>query len=234
MDDDVYLMDLMQYALGQEGATVYVARTQAHALQIAAAERIDLAILDVSLPSLGGLPLCKHFVRNLHIRVIAVSAQPSATEEITAFEHGVDDYIEKPFHLQVLIQRLHAIILRGRAQTSRRDLPQPSRRIGTALFNVQLSELMGNGQVIKLSRMQCQILDLLVTWEGQIFSADRIRSRVQSLDAKSSTSVIKTHIRHLRVKLAHVLGDAEVIHTIPNAGYVFWQPSAAPPTRQQA
>lgn len=234
VDDDVYLMDLVQYALSQEGATVYTAHTQAQALQIAAAERIDLVLVDISRPALGGLPLCKHFIRDLHIRVIAFSAQPTSVEEIAAFENWVDDYIGKPFHLQVLAHRMHVVLARSRAKAARRDSPQPSRRLGTALFNVQLNELVGNGQVIKLSPMQSQILDLLVTWEGQIFSAERIRSRVQSLDTESSTAVIKTHIRHLRVKLVQVLGDVEVIHTVPNAGYVFWQPSLAPSKQQEA
>jgi DNA-binding response OmpR family regulator len=221
VDDDVYLTELLDYALTREGFVVQVAHTATQALEAVERERPDALILDVNLPGADGFTLCGHFRTALKLPVIMLTARHAEEEIIAGFGQGADDYITKPFSMQVLIYRLRAVLRRTRAasSTSSTTPTRANYRLGDALFNAAYNEITYNDTCIKLTPTEGKILHLLITHEGQVLPAERIMARVASFDTQSDVTVIKTHIRNLRMKIARALGDAPVIHTVPGSGY---------------
>jgi DNA-binding response OmpR family regulator len=234
VDDDVDLTDLLQFALTRAGFTVVTANNGAQAEAAVKLDPPDLILLDINLPDIQGLELCARFRTLWQIPVVLVTALPGEEYEIAAFEGGADGYITKPFTMQVLVQRVQAVFRSTRASAEQRGAARSMYRLGHALFNASFNELLGNGVSCKLTPSEGKILHLLLTCEGQILTADRIMARVMPFDTESSPNVVKTHIRNLRVKIAKVLGEVEIIHTVPGSGYTLKLPPAEAQNAKQA
>ncbi|HWE60277.1 MAG TPA: response regulator transcription factor [Chloroflexota bacterium] len=236
VDDDVYLTELLEYALSREGFMVRIAHTATQALEAAERERPDVVILDVNLPGADGFTLCAHFRTVVRLPVIMLSARHTEEEVIAGFGQGADDYVTKPFSMQVLVHRLHALVRRTRAAAlpGANTATRANYRLGEALFNAAYNEISHHDACIKLTPTEGKILHLLLSHEGQVLPAERIMSRVQSFDTQSDVTVIKTHIRNLRIKIARALGDTPVIHTVPGSGYTLRQPTPRAEHRELA
>ena len=218
VDDDSYLTDLLRYALLRDGHAVRVAHSAAEALKAVEVERPDVVILDVRLPDSDGFTLCAHLRSAYRIPVILVTARSSDEDVLVGFDRGADDYIGKPFNMQVLIYRLRAVLRRSRAGATQTP-PASSYRFGASVFNPQHNEIVGATGSVKLTPIESKILRLLLAHEGQVLSADSILEHVWDYDSESSSLVVKTHIRHLRLKLAEAIGDLAIIHTVARGGY---------------
>lgn len=217
VDDDPYLTDLLRYALLRDGHSVRVANTAADAIKAVAAERPDVVILDVRLPDTDGFTLCAHLRSTYRVPVILVTARSSDEDVLVGFDRGADDYIGKPFNMQVLIYRVRAVLRRARGAVA--EPPVTSYRLGGSLFNPQLNEIVSKTKSVKLTPIESKILRLLLVHEGQVLSANHILEHVWDYDSESNSLVVKTHIRHLRVKVAEAIGDVPIIHTVARAGY---------------
>jgi DNA-binding response OmpR family regulator len=226
VDDDIYLTELLDYALTREGFSVRVAHTATQALEAVERERPDAVVLDVNLPGADGFTLCGHFRSAMRLPVIMLTARHTEEEIISGFGQGADDYITKPFSMLVLVYRLRAVLrrARGAGAASSRAPARANYRLGDALFNAAYNEITYDGTCVKLTPTEGKILQLLLTHERQILPAERIMARVQSFDSQSEVTVIKTHIRNLRMKIARILGETPVIHTVPGSGYTLRQP----------
>lgn len=219
VDDDVYLGDLLQYALKREGYSVQVAHRGAEALQVARFERPDVVLLDAKLPDADGFELCQHFRTALHIPVIMVTGHHTDEDVIAGFSLGADDYIVKPFSMQILVYRLRALMRRVHTDNSLNDTTTLTYRLGPALFSPSRNEISNDGTLVKLTPTESAILHLLVTHKGQILPTERILERIWGYNTESCISVIKTHIHHLRRKIAGIVGDMDIVQTVPGVGY---------------
>ena len=223
VDDDVYLTDLLQYALGREGYIVQVANRGVKALQLAEADPPDAVILDVNLPDANGFSLCTQFRTMLHVPVLMVTARHTDEDILNGFGLGADDYISKPFNMQVLVHRLNAVLRRAYPLTVTSVGLNRTYRLGPARFSPEHNEISGPGISTKLTPTESKILSLLASNEGKVLPAERIMEQIWGYDSESDLSVIKTHVRRLRAKIAEVVGDLPVIHTVPGRGYTFRQ-----------
>jgi two-component system OmpR family response regulator len=221
--DEHGLLDLCA-RLGQEGFRVRAAQTVAQALAAAEERRPDLVLMDVLLQDADGYALCAHFHGVLKVPVIIVSAQHLEEDIIRGFGHGADDYVTKPFSLPILVQRMQAVLRRVQAPIRSNATARTTYRVGAAVFNSAYNEITQQDACVRLTPTEARILQLLVSHEGQVLGAEQIMFRVQNFDVQSDVTVIKTHIRNLRLKLHHVLGETQVIHTVPGIGYSFRQP----------
>lgn len=223
VDDDPYLTDLLSYALTREGHTVRLVHRGAEALRELALERPDLVILDGNLPDITGFELCPQ-IRSLYgLPVIMLTAHHADEDVLAGFANGADDYVSKPFNMQVLIYRVRAVLRRVAEAAQVPSVPEVVSAniiaVGDGLFNVQSNEIIGRDRRVKLTRIEGKVLHLLLTYEGQVFSAERILERVWGYETDSDVSVVKTHVRRLRSKMADVLGDFNLIATVPSMGY---------------
>ena len=220
VDDDMYLADLLRYALTRVGYSVQLAHTGAAALRAAHATRPDLVIADVNLPDIDGFELCTQFRTRFGLPVIMLTARGADDDVLAGFDHGADDYIAKPFSMHVLICRVEAVVRRANPLSAEQGTRR-LRRLHAGWFDTEQQEISENGATVKLTATESRILELLLTCEGQVLSADRIMDELWDYDSDTNASVVKTHIRYLRGKLATVFGDAALIETVRGLGYTF-------------
>ena len=229
VDDDTYLADLLRYALTSAGYIVQVAHTGSAALHVAQSSPPDVAIVDVNLPDTDGFTLCAALRRDLNIPVILLTARHLEPDVISGFEHGADDYITKPFNMQILLARLRTVLARERAATVQvKTKKKRLFRLGAAVFNAEYNHILSGSQVIKLTRTEGNILELLMTHEGQIFAPGRLIEQARGYDTETNPAVIKTHIQNLRTKIARAIGDVQVIYTVPGLGYTYRRAPQSP------
>jgi DNA-binding response OmpR family regulator len=155
------------------------------------------------------------------VPVIMLTARAQDDDIIAGFGQGADDYVAKPFSVQVLINRVKAVLRRAKPNPERLPAGGPSYRIHGSVFDAELNEIVApDGMRVKLTPTESRILHLLFLHEGQVLSAERIMERIWGYDSESDVNVIKTHIRHLREKIGSLPNSPSPIRTLPGVGYV--------------
>ncbi len=225
VDDDPYLTDLIQYALVRDGYDVSVAGDGATALRQVQADLPDAVLLDLNLPDVHGLALCAQLRRAGQMPVIMLTASQSDTDIVKGFQNGADDYIAKPFSMQILSYRIQAVLRRAGGAHDQAGPQKMRYELGPGIFNAEQHEVLGRGMQIKLTPIQGKILRLLLDNEGRVISSEQIMTKIWSYEAESDVSVVKTHISNLRKRLAGVLGTEDLIRTVAGLGYMLRQPS---------
>jgi DNA-binding response OmpR family regulator len=222
VDDDSYLTDLLRYALGRDGYAVEIANTGADAWRSIQADPPDVVVLDVNLPDMSGFALCNQLRKSVQVPVILLTASSLDVDMVTGFQQGADDYVAKPFSIQVLSYRIRAVLRRTSADLS--GGPTRTRyQIGAGSFDAEQHQVQGPHAAIKLTPIQGKILRVLLENEGRVVSAEQLMTKVWHYEAESDVSVVKTHISNLRKKIASVLGSEDLIHTVSGLGYTFRQ-----------
>jgi DNA-binding response OmpR family regulator len=220
VDDDEYLTNLLTYALTREGYMVKVADSAAAALLSMEGGMVDAAIIDVGLPDMNGFALCAKVRAAYTIPIIMLTAASGVQDMVQGFTRGADDFVVKPFTMQVLVLRLAAALRRAnRSSDHVEEKPYRARRIGPGWFDPVHNQLTSERGSTRLTRIEAKILHLLLANEQQVYSADQIIERVWGYETDTDASVVKTHIRHLRAKLTLAFGPCELIYTIPGRGY---------------
>lgn len=224
VDDDSYLADLLRYALTRVGYTVQLAHTGAAALRAAHATRPDLVIADVNLPDVDGFELCAKLRTTFSVPVIMLTARGTDDDVLVGFDHGAEDYIAKPFSMHVLVCRVEAVVRRAHSASARHNAKR-LHRLHAGWFDTEQQQITEHGVTVKLTATESKILELLLKFEGQVLSADRIMDELWDYDSDTNASVVKTHIRYLRGKLETVFGGLSLIETVRGLGYTFQRSS---------
>ena len=219
VDDDTLLLELIRHALRRSGYSVRTASTGSQAFEAAARALPDLVLLDLDMRNTDSYALCSHFCTKLKVPVILLGAPTSDDQVVRAFAQGADDFIVKPFSVSLLFARVSAV-LRRRAQTAARTTEIPTLyHFGAAVFDPLRFEVRSGQARTTLTRTEGEILRLLLCHRDRVLAPDYIFSHVWDMDNESQVSVVKTHIRRLRLKLMEVLGDPALIETVPGCGY---------------
>jgi DNA-binding response OmpR family regulator len=223
VDDDQYLMDLLHYALEREGFTVLLARTGREALSVVRSEPVNLVVLDSTLPDLVGLMVLNLLRGFSQVPVIMLASSMREEDVIASLQCGADDYVAKPFSVQVLINRITAVLRRTRSL--RQPLPRRGAvyHAGTFIFDSGLSEVLSEDVHVELTPTECHILHLLFLHAGHPLSAERIIEHVWGDARARNIAVVKTHIKRLRRKIKTLPHSPEAIYTVPRAGYMVKQ-----------
>ena len=223
VDDDQYLTDLLRYALAREGFEVRMAHSGRDALRLIRAESLDLIILDVNIPDMNGFKVLSSLRTFSQIPVVMLTARSQDEDIIAGFGQGADDYVAKPFSVQVLINRIKAVLRRAKPQPEQLPTGSATYQIQGAAFDPELNEIVGHDIRVRLTPTESRILHLLFLHEGQVLSAERIMERIWGYDSESDVNVIKTHIRHLREKISSLPHSPQPLRTLPGVGYVINQ-----------
>lgn len=224
VDDDTYLTDLLCYALSQAGFTTLTAHSGREALRLT--RGVSLILLDVGLPDMNGLAVLTALRAASRTPIMLLSARMEHADVVAGFEQGADDYVAKPFSMQVLISRIQAVLRRTqpRLEALPPSVTTPARhatyRLGRASFDADLHEIFDHPMRVRLTPTESCILRLLLAHEGQVLPAERIRDRVWGETGLGCSTALKTHIRHLREKLDFLPDGARIIQTVPTIGYV--------------
>lgn len=218
VEDDHNIVELLTYNLEQEGYDVHVALNGADALQRAAADVPDLVILDLMLPEIDGLEVCrllKRDQRTAAIPVIMLTAKGEEIDRIVGLELGADDYIAKPFSPREVVLRVRAVLRRISSRTS-----EPSNQLEAHGLTINLDKHMVRGAEgeIDLTATEFKMLTLFAQAPGRVFTRSVLMDVIWGQDYYGVDRTVDTHVSRLRRKLGRL---GEHIETVHGVGYRF-------------
>lgn len=219
-DDDPDIAELVELHLAGEGFRVFKAYDGAEALNIFGREKIDLAILDIMMPGVDGIQVCKRIREFSTIPVIMLSARDSEEDKVAGLEIGADDYVTKPFQKGELAARVKSQ-LRRYQRFGAQDPAEKSDEIRLENLyidkNTHSVEVFGNS--VRLTHLEFEILCLLASHPGKVFSTDEIFEKVWKEKSFDMSNTVMVHIRRLREKLEGRQRKAQIIKTVWGVGY---------------
>lgn len=222
VDDEVDILEFISYNLEKEGYKVFTAKNGAEAIKVAEKTLPDLIILDVMMPEMDGIAACEELRRipSLQDTMIAfLTARGEDYSQIAGFEAGADDYITKPVRPKVLVSRVKALLKR----TSGAATPQPTIiesghtvAVGNLIIDKERYLIIKDGQEMILPRKEFELLSLLVSKPGKVFTREEIYFSVWGDSVVVGDRTIDVHIRKLREKIGN-----DFIKTLKGIGYKF-------------
>ena len=214
VDDDEKIRSVVRRGLVYEGYRVIEAGNGEEGLEKAREHLPDLAILDVMLPGIDGLEVCRRLrAGGGEVAILMLTARDEVSDRVEGLETGADDYLVKPFSFEELLARVHAL-LRRRATPSGEIL-----RFGDLELDVDAREARREGRVIELTTTEYNLLLLFMRHPRKVLTRDVIMDRVWAYDFGGESNVLEVYVRYLRNKI-EADGESRLIHTVRGAGYV--------------
>lgn len=220
VDDEVEIADLVELYLKNENYTVFKFYTAADALKCIDEQKLDLAILDIMLPDIDGLQLCKKIREEHHYPIIMLTAKGEEIDKITGLTLGADDYITKPFLPLELVARVKAQLRRYKRYNTQRELEDDVITHAGLVINVRTHECTLNEKPLILTPTEFSILSILCKEKGNVVSSEELFHRIWGDEYyNKSNNTITVHIRHLREKMGDSFENPQYIKTIWGCGY---------------
>ena len=218
VDDEDSVQKLLTYPLERDGFRVVSARDGEEALSRFAEESVDLVVLDVMLPKLDGLEVCKRLRAESSVPIIMLTARDDEFDTVLGLELGADDYITKPFSIREFRSRVRALL--RRAGASRRDATPAERLVAGALsLDPDRREVSVDGRSLELTYVEFELLKTLVAQPGKVFSRRALLQAIWGDSAYREPRTIDVHVRHLREKVERDPSEPDLILTVRGAGY---------------
>ena len=219
VDDERSITDLLEYNLERNGYPVIIARDGRQALRLAEAEQPDLVILDLMLPGLDGLDVCRVLRRESAIPIIMLTARDEEVERVVGLELGADDYVTKPFSVRELIARVKAVLRRTTPVTPIETGTGAVHRIALLQVDTFSREARFSGTLLSLTRLEFDLLETLIRHAGQALSRDQLLDQVWGYDYYGDARAVDSAIKRLRAKLRAAGGDSAIISNVRGIGY---------------
>lgn len=231
VDDEVVLLETIVYNLELAGYQVYTAADGASALEMAHREKPDLMILDLMLPVIDGLEVCRQLRREddtAGMLILMLTAKSDEIDKVVGLEVGADDYVTKPFSKHELLARVRALLRRqgkiALAENSSDDQQTPRRVPRTLIcgpleMNLDGRRVYRSGQEIDLQPKQYELLKCLMQNRGTVLTRDQLLQNVWGYDYAGDTRTVDVHVRWLREKLEEDPANPKLIQTVRGVGY---------------
>ena len=218
VDDDVKLVRLLQSYFEKEGFLIYTAHDGLDALQIVRQRKPNIVVLDLMLPGLDGLEVCRTVRKDNDVPILMLTARDEETDRLIGLEIGADDYVAKPFSPRELIARIRAILKRTRSNPPHQPASATMLCYADFRWNKDGANIEYRGQLLDLTRYEYLILGVLLEAPKRVFNREQIMQRVWNDPAASLERSVDTHIKTLRAKLRAV-HDSDPIRTHRGLGY---------------
>ncbi len=213
VDDEKDILDFLSYNLKKHGYEVLTASNGKVALKVAQQERPDIILLDIMMPMMDGIETCRHIRSDPHLKhtlIAFLTARDEDMTQIQALDVGGDDFITKPIKPQVLLSRLHALLRRRKAEE-----PMVI-KIADLEINKETVLVTRGEEIIELPRKEFELLCLLVSKPGKVFTREEIYTKIWGHDVIVGDRTMDVHIRKLREKIGQ-----DYIKTLKGVGYKF-------------
>ncbi len=214
VEDDELLASSLVRALGYEGYEVEMRGDGVDALDQVKRNPPDLVILDVMLPGMEGVEVCRRIRLESQLPVLMLTARDTVADRVHGLDSGADDYLVKPFANEELLARIRTLLRRRQPEATR------SLSYGDLTLDAQAHTVQRNLQQIDLTAQEFRLLEYFLLHRGQVLSRPQIRSAVWGLEAETSSNVVDVYVRYLRQKL----GEPNFLHTVRGVGYVLRSP----------
>ncbi len=218
VDDDALLRRSLAFNLEQAGYRVSTAASAEDALALAQRDRPDLVLLDIGLPGMDGLDALRHLDAQVGVPVIFLTARRRELDEVLGLELGADDYVSKPFDLDVLLARIKVVLRRSEKMSAPPAEPTPL-AVGDMLIDPSAHTVTIGGRLLDLPPREFDLLHTLALEAGHVVSIDELLARVWGAEYEGESQVVYVHIRWLREKLEDDLDHPRRIITVRGVGY---------------
>jgi DNA-binding response OmpR family regulator len=226
VEDEIALLDTLEYNLIRQGYQVYTAADGPAALEVARRERPDLIVLDVMLPGLDGFEICRILRQEMNVPILMLTARDDVVDKVVGLEVGADDYMTKPFSMRELLARVKALLRRVRL--IREEIVSEDGlaagdvlAFGNLTVNLARCEALLNGKALRLKPKEYDLLVFLVRNRRMVLSRDLILERVWGWDYRGGSRTVDVHVRWLREKIELDPAHPERIVTVRGVGYRF-------------
>ena len=221
VDDEQSITDLLAYNLRRNGYQPIVAHDGHQALRLAQVEQPDLVILDLMLPGLDGLDVCRALQRESAVPIIMLTARDEEVDRVVGLELGADDYVTKPFSVRELMARVRAVL---RRITSGEATAAAVHRIGPLEVDTLSREARLEGALLPLTRLEFDLLETLARHAGQVLSREQLLDQVWGYDYYGDARAVDSAVKRLRAKLRESGGNPDIVSTVRGVGYRLERP----------
>jgi two-component system, OmpR family, response regulator len=220
VDDEESVQKLLTYPLEREGYTVVQARDGEEALERYRETPVDLVILDLMLPKLDGLAVCRRLREERSaVPIIMLTARGDEGDKVLGLELGADDYITKPFSIREFMSRVRALL--RRAQLSPAGAPAEVIEVGDLGIDTTRRSVQSRGEPVQLTYLEFELLRTLASNPGRVFTRKQLLDELWGGSDFRDPRTIDVHVRHLREKVERDPAEPELIFTVRGAGYRF-------------
>ena len=222
VEDEENLLAAIKYNLDNEGYLSITANNGTEAIGLVSSEDPDLVILDVMLPELDGLEVCRIIRKDNDVPIIFLTAKDQEMDRVVGLELGADDYVVKPFSMRELLARVKAMLRRQRVKDSfTKDHLEEVLVSGSLSLNTASRILTRDGEILDIKPRAFDLLLLLMQNKGRAFSREQILERLWGTDFYGDTRTVDVHIRWIREKIEDDPSDPTKLKTVRSIGYRF-------------
>ena len=216
VDDEHHILELIQFNLESNGFDVATCDNGEDAVVASGDESIDLIILDLMLPGINGIEVCKRIRRssNKNVPIIMLTAKGEESDKIQGLDIGADDYMTKPFSIRELLARIKAVLRRTEDKNSDNENLITVRNV---TIDIEKHEVRKDDKVVELTLKEFELLKMLARNRGKVLSRDVILDKIWGYEYFGDTRTVDVHIRHLRKKIDD--NEGVFIETVRGVGY---------------
>lgn len=226
VEDEPSLVETLEYTLARQGYEVRTATDGLEALEVARRERPDLIVLDIMLPRLDGLDVCRILRREMTVPILMLTARVDEVDRVVGLEVGADDYLGKPFSMRELLARIKALLRRVRltreeASADADMRPDGALTFGDLVIDQDRREVLRGGKALRIKPKEYELLLFLARHRGIVLSRDLLLERVWGWDFGGGSRTVDVHVRWLREKIEPNPTEPVRIVTVRGIGYRF-------------
>jgi two-component system, OmpR family, response regulator RegX3 len=221
VEDESALADSIAYSLSREGYKVLTAADGEKALERFRAERPSIVLLDLMLPKLSGLDVCRAIRAESQVPIVILTAKDSEADKVAGLELGADDYVTKPFSMRELVSRVRAHLRRVEMSTPPRA-PIPGKLAGGPVeMDPERHEVLVRSEPVSLTPKEFELLELLLTRKGRLLTRQYLIDEVWGPDYVGDTKTLDVHVKRLRARVEEDRHEPRLIVTVRGVGYRF-------------
>ncbi len=222
VEDDAAILETVAYNLGREGYDVVTAADGVSGLQLSRETEPDLIVLDLMLPRMSGLDVCRIVRDERPVPILVLTARSAEGDRIAGLDLGADDYVTKPFSMQELVARVSAMLRRDRiSREAAGGVNGGTLRGGGIELRPEAREVRRHGEVVRLRPKEFDLLECLMRHPRQVLTRDRILEQVWGYEFGGGTRTVDVHMRWLRQKLEAAPSKPQHLVTVRTVGYKF-------------
>ncbi len=222
VDDEPTILETLAYNLERDGYAVVTAADGADALTAFRRDAPDLIVLDLMLPELSGMEVCRIIRRESQVPILMLTARGSEIDKVVGLELGADDYVTKPFSLPELQARIRALL--RRTEPSPGVEPVPPVVLDDVVVDLAGHRLLRDSRELPIKPKAFELLAFLIRHPGQVFTRDQLLEQVWGYDYAGESRTVDVHIHWLRAQVESEPSRPRYLHTVRGVGYVFRRP----------
>lgn len=219
VEDEESFSEALGFLLSKEGFETTVAASGKDALDLFAKNRYDLVLLDLMIPEVSGIDVCRAIRTTSQVPIIMLTAKDAEIDKVVGLELGADDYVTKPYSSRELLARIKAVLRRGSSEGSEIEATSGVHSVGKIKMDVERHVVQINGAKVSLPLKEFELLEFLMRNAGRVLTRAQLIDRVWGGDYYGDTKTLDVHIKRLRAKIEDDPANPKIIHTIRGLGY---------------